>query len=176
MPREFENFHMKSFIKEPTLWIIKEKTVIRKIDLSNSILVTELLNIQTASYKAEAEIIDFYEIPPLMDTVETLRQCHETFYGYYLNNELCGAISFKLETDVIDIHRLMVTPKHFRKGIAKTLLNYIENLELKAHKIIVSTASMNTPAVNFYEQHGFTKKKEFHAAEGLSLSLFEKRI
>jgi GNAT superfamily N-acetyltransferase len=39
----------------------------------------------------------------------------------------------------MDIHRLMVHPKHFRKGIAKLLLEFIESNEEDIETIIVST-------------------------------------
>lgn len=89
--------------------------MIKKIDITNPKLAKEVLNIQIPSYNVEAEIIDYYELPPLKDTVETLQQCEETFFGYYVNEELCGVISMKVDNGIIDIHRLMVHPKHFRK-------------------------------------------------------------
>ena len=124
--------------------------MIKKIDITNSKLAKEVLNIQIPSYKVEAEIIDFYEIPPLNDTVETLQQCGETFFGYYLSEKLCGVISIKTEKNVMDIHRLIVHPKYFRKGIAKMLLDFIESNIEGIETIIVSTGSENTPATYFY--------------------------
>lgn len=152
------------------------KVLIKKIDITNSKLAKEVLNIQISSYKVEAEIIDFYEIPPLKDTVDTLQQCGETFFGYYLNEELCGVISIKAEKGVIDIHRLMVHPKHFRKGIAKMLLDFIESNKGGIETIIVSTGSKNTPAVTFYLENGFLKTGETRLTENLSLTSFKKEI
>jgi GNAT superfamily N-acetyltransferase len=150
--------------------------LIKKIDITNSKLAEEVLNIQIPSYEVEAEIIDFYELPPLKDTVETLQQCKETFFGYYLNEELCGAISIKAEEDIIDIHRLMVHPKHFRKGIAKVLLDFIENNTEGFETIIVSTGTKNIPAVTFYLKNGFSKTKETRVVERLTLTSFKKEI
>ncbi|MFJ8234184.1 GNAT family N-acetyltransferase [Ureibacillus sp. NPDC094379] len=150
--------------------------MIKKIDITNPKLAKEVLTIQIPSYKVEAEIIEFYELPPLKDTVETLQQCEETFFGYYLNEELCGVISIKTEKGLIDIHRLMVHPKHFRKGIAKVLLDFIESNIEGFETIIVSTGSKNTPAVNFYLKNGFIKTEETKVAECLSLTFFKKRI
>ena len=45
----------------------------KKIDITNPKLAKDVLNIQIPSYKVEAEIIDFYEIPPLKDRVDTLQ-------------------------------------------------------------------------------------------------------
>lgn len=150
--------------------------MIKIVDITNPKFAKLVLNVQIPSYKIEAEIIDFYEIPPLKDTVETLQQCGETFFGYFLSEELCGAISIKVEKDVIDIHRLIVHPKYFRKGIAKKLLDFIEgNLE-GIKTILVSTGSKNTPAVNFYEKNGFSKIGETRVNERLSLTSFKKKI
>ena len=113
------------------------KALIEKIDITNPKFAEEVLNIQIPSYMIEAELINFYEIPPLKDTVDTLQQCGETFYGYYLNEELSGVISIKIANGVLDIHRLMVHPKHFRKGIAKMLLDFIERCEKGIERIIV---------------------------------------
>ena len=150
--------------------------MIKKIDITNSKLAKEVLNIQIRSYNVEAEILDFYELPPLKDTVETLQQCEETFFGYYVNEELCGVISMKVDKGIIDIHRLMVHPKHFRKGIAKILLNFVESNIEDSKTIIVSTGSKNIPAVTFYLKNGFIQTEETRLGEHLSLTSFKKNI
>jgi ribosomal protein S18 acetylase RimI-like enzyme len=150
--------------------------MIKKMDITNPNLAEDVLNIQIPSYKIEAELIDFYEIPLLNDTIDTLQQCGETFYGYYLNNELSGVISIKADKGVIDIHRLMVHPKHFRKGIAKMLMEFIESNEDDIETIIVSTGSKNAPAINFYEKSGFSITEETRVTEHLSLTSFIKKI
>ncbi|MCS1384528.1 GNAT family N-acetyltransferase [Lysinibacillus sphaericus] len=150
--------------------------MIKKVDITNLKLAEEVLNIQIPSYKIEAEIIDFYDIPPLKDTVYTLQQCGETFFGYYVKEELCGVISIKVENGIIDIHRLMVHPKHFKKGIAKILLDFIENANEGFETIIVSTGSKNTPAVTFYLKNGFSKTEEISITERLSITSFKKDL
>lgn len=150
--------------------------MIKKIDITNPVVSQEVLNIQIPSYNVEAKIIDFYDIPPLKDTVQSLQQCGETFFGYYLNKELCGVISIKTDGRIIDIHRLMVHPKHFRKGIAKKLLNFIEVELEKFETIVVSTGTQNAPAVAFYLKNGFLKTGETQATEFLSLTTFKKQL
>jgi len=150
--------------------------LIKKINITNPEVSKVVLNIQIPSYKIEAEIIEFYDLPPLKDTVQSLQQCGETFFGYYLNKELCGVVSIKADDKIIDIHRLMVHPNHFRKGIAKGLLNFIETEMKNFETITVSTGTKNTPAVAFYLKNGFVKVKESKIAEQLSLTFFKKQI
>lgn len=150
--------------------------MIKKIDITSYKFAKEVFNIQIPSYKVEAEIIGCHDLPPLRDTVESLQQCGETFFGYYLNGELCGVISIKRANCVIDIHRLMVHPKHFRKGIAKNLLDFVESDKEKSETIIVSTGSENSPAVDFYLKNGFSKTGDKRVTERLSLTFFKKEI
>ncbi|GGM18895.1 N-acetyltransferase [Paraliobacillus quinghaiensis] len=149
--------------------------MIKKIDIKNRKSAERVFNIQIPSYMVEAETINFYEIPPLNDTVNTLQQCKETFFGYHLEEELCGAISIKVYNNEIDIHRLFVHPSHFKKGVAQMLLNYIES-NFEVGKIKVGTGSKNIPAVSFYKKNGFKKIKEVIVSEKLSLSFFEKKL
>lgn len=150
--------------------------MIRKIDITDPIFAKEVLNIQIPSYKVEAKLIGFDEIPPLKDTVDSLQKCGENFYGYYINDKLSGVISIKIENGVMDVHRLFVHPKHFRKGIAKMLLDFVETNETGFETIIVTTGSHNVPAINFYQKNGFSKTKEIKVAERLSVTLFDKKI
>jgi ribosomal protein S18 acetylase RimI-like enzyme len=150
--------------------------VIKKIDITDPKIANDVLRIQIPSYTVEAKIIDYFDIPPLKDTVETLQACNETFFGYYIHEELCGAVAIKIEKNVMDIHRLIVSPKHFRKGIAKRLLEFIENNHQDIKTIIVSTGAKNVPAVNFYIKNGFTKIGEISVNERLTLASFQKNF
>jgi ribosomal protein S18 acetylase RimI-like enzyme len=104
-----------------------------------------------------------------------LQHCGETFFGYYENGKLCGVISIKVDDDEVDIHRLIVNPIHFRKGIAQLLLNFIET-KFEVETIKVATGSKNTPAVSFYKKNGFQNIKEVIVNEQLSLTFFEKKL
>lgn len=150
--------------------------MIKQIDITDPEISKEVLAIQIPSYRVEAEIIDFYDIPPLKDTVQSLQQCGETFFGYYSNGELCGAISIKTDDRRIDIHRLMVHPNHFRKGIAEKLLNFVEGKKGKFETIIVSTGTKNAPAVGLYLKNSFFRIGERKVSECLSLTFFKKKI
>ncbi|MDT8863070.1 GNAT family N-acetyltransferase [Alkalihalobacillus sp. MEB130] len=149
--------------------------MIKIIDISNSKHAEDVLHIQIPSYMVEAEIIGSYDLPPLKDTVYTLQHCEESFIGYYEKEELCGAISIKVVDDAVDIHRLIVHPNHFRKGIAQILFNFIES-KFRGKTIKVATGSKNAPAVSFYKKNGFQNIKETKVNEQLSLTFFEKKL
>ena len=103
--------------------------MIQKIKISQAREAVQILELQRLSYRIEADLIGSEAIPALNETLEQLQDCTETFYGFLEGQKIVGAISFKLEHDTLDIHRIMVHPNHFRKGIACALLDFALNLE-----------------------------------------------
>lgn len=47
------------------------------------------------------------------------------FLRLFFEDTLAGFISFKMDEEEVDIHRLVVSPDHFHKGIATKLLLYV---------------------------------------------------
>ncbi|WP_214480186.1 GNAT family N-acetyltransferase [Bacillus sp. SM2101] len=148
--------------------------MIKKLDIRNSLIATELLNVQLVSYEVEAKIIDYKNLPPLNDTTEAIMSCGEEFYGYYVNERLAGAISFKLYDNMLDIHRLFVHPDFFRAGVGRALVQYTLNNYQNVDKYIVRTGKMNTPAKNLYSKLGFVEIKDEQVAPNLFITVFEK--
>ncbi|MBS8266648.1 GNAT family N-acetyltransferase [Mesobacillus boroniphilus] len=132
----------------------------------------EVLELQRKSYRIEADLIGTDEIPPLKETFEQLQDCGETFIGCYVNGRLAGAVSYKKERNVLDIHRMMVHPEFFRRGIARKLLDQLD--QIGAPEMIVSTGSANTPAVKLYEKIGFERQEDSVVGDGLVIANFKK--
>ena len=135
--------------------------------------------LQLAAYTVEANIIGYIHIPPLMDTVESIRNCGEHFYGMYSESEaeggdLIAAISYEQEGNQVTLCRMMVHPDYFRRGIARKLINHVESLFPNASAFIVSTGSKNEPAVHLYESMGYTASREWMPVLGLSVTEFIK--
>ena len=149
---------------------------IKEIRLAHIIAAAEVLELQRKSYIIEAELIGTTEIPPLTETFEQLQNCGETFIGYYKENKLAGAISYKREAGTLDIHRVMVHPDFFRRGIAAKLIAHIESIEKAATKVIVSTGAANLPAVRLYEKLGFVRQEDMIVGDRLRIANFKKYI
>lgn len=150
--------------------------MIRRLNLLNSDEISTLLNLQRLAYTFEANLIGFYDIPTLKDTIQSLQSCNETFYGYLRKSELCGAISYTKQADEIDICRLVVHPKNFREGIGKALLEHLLATECDVTRFIVSTGKKNTPAVKLYEQYGFKIKSTTEIIHDVFIVHFERKI
>lgn len=154
----------------------QEPFPIKRLDLSDEGTVEEIWRLQHASYPIEAELIGFDRIPPLMDTLRSLRECGEQFYGYFVEDELAGAISTESEQPgELTICRMMVHPRFFRRGIAGSLLDHVLNGNPDVKTFIVSTGLRNTPAVNLYEKKGFVQTSVQEAAPNVPLATFHKK-
>ncbi|WP_175989268.1 N-acetyltransferase [Bacillus sp. Marseille-Q1617] len=148
--------------------------MIKRIDINKESSAKEVLHLQYLSYAIEAKLIGYDDLPPLKDTLASIQQSGETFFGYHDNEELWGVISFKIVNHVIDIHRLMVHPNHFRKKVAEKLMSYLEVQGKENDSMVVSTGTDNTPALNFYIKYGFEIMGEKEMEEGLWITTFRK--
>ncbi|MEO2075357.1 MAG: GNAT family N-acetyltransferase [Bacillus sp. (in: firmicutes)] len=149
--------------------------MIKEINLQDRGLAKQLLELQRASYLVEAKLINFFEIPPLKESLEELIKCGETFLCYFEEKTLAGAISYTVNGDELTICRMVVHPAHFRKGIAQKLLSEVESRNSQIFVYKVSTGKDNPPAKNLYLKNGFTFVSDFEVVPGLYISNFEKR-
>ncbi|MEH7109247.1 MULTISPECIES: GNAT family N-acetyltransferase [Bacillaceae] len=149
--------------------------MIQKINLQNGNLLQRLFSLQRSSYLIEAKLIDFYDIPPLKETIKDLVDSGEQFIGFFDEDELVGALSYTMVGQELTICRLIVDPNHFRKGIAQKLLINLEenNNEISVFK--VSTGRDNFPAIRLYLKNGFKWTSDMEVAPGFFISIFEKR-
>ncbi|KOR82116.1 GNAT family N-acetyltransferase [Paenibacillus solani] len=147
--------------------------MISKLSLEDRDTVQQIWSLQHMAYPLEAERIGFMEIPPLQDTFDTIRLSGETFFGYVNEDgDIIGAIAVEPEQKQVTISRMMVHPGHFRKGIAGILIQHVLESYREAPKFVVSTGTLNTPAVNLYEKFGFVKDHVFEVAPGVELTEF----
>ncbi|EIJ82138.1 GCN5-related N-acetyltransferase [Bacillus methanolicus PB1] len=149
---------------------------IKEINILDEDTAKHVLSLQLEAYRIEADLIGTMDIPPLKDSLQELMVCGEEFVGFFEQEELIGATSYKVENGQLDIHRLMVKPGHFRKGIARKLLNYLEKANPEVHEMIVSTGAANLPAVQLYQKLGFKKTGEQKTKEGIFLVQFKKTV
>jgi ribosomal protein S18 acetylase RimI-like enzyme len=140
--------------------------VITPLDLSDDAVLDEVFTVQRLGYAVEAEIIGFDRIPGLLETRDELRATHHEFLGYYDAEGLAGAIAFVREESELDICRMFVHPRAFRRGIASQLIDALE----PADRTIVSTGTNNEPALRLYRKHGFVEVGTREVAPGVSIT------
>ncbi|SDG78466.1 Acetyltransferase (GNAT) domain-containing protein [Lentzea fradiae] len=135
------------------------------LDLTDDTVLHELWTVQRLAYAVEAELIGFDGIPPLRESLEDLGACGETFLGLYDEEGLVGAVSYQLDGSTVDICRLVVHPRAFRRGVASKLLDALPD-----GPQTVSTGSKNEPALALYRKRGFVEIGERVVGPGVSIT------
>ena len=145
-------------------------TSVRRLDLGDPATAEAIVALQRASYAIEADMIGTTDLPPLKETRAQLARCGETFLGAF-DDGLVGAISYRRRWGTLDIHRLVVHPDAFGRGIASALIEALP----RARRVIVSTAAANAPARELYQRHGFRATAESTVPPGIALVHLERR-
>ena len=147
-----------------------------KLNLQDETTLDELWSLQHKAYRLEAEIIGFRDIPPLLETRDMLSRVKEEFYGCFDDSEeLMGAVAVIEETPgKLTVTRMMVSPNHFRQGVAGRLLEFIFARYTEMDQFIVSTGKLNIPAVRLYTKHGFIPAGVEEVAPGVELMEFHR--
>ena len=138
-----------------------------RLDLADEVVARSVLALQRDSYAVEAGLIGDDRIPALTETLDELRHAALEWLGAFDEAGLAGAVSWtELDDGTVDIDRLFVAPRAFRRGIATALLDGIDAL-YPDRRILVSTGRANVPAVTLYLGRGFRRVREREVIPGL---------
>ncbi|MEA2134033.1 MAG: hypothetical protein QOC68_1942 [Solirubrobacteraceae bacterium] len=148
---------------------------IRALDLGDPRTVDAIVALQRASYRIEAELLGARTLPALTETARQLRAAGEIFLGAFEGERLVGAVAWKRIGPLVDVHRLVVHPDRFRRGIAGRLLDALDAQEPDAERAIVATGAANAPARRLYERHGFTAVEERLVGGAIPIITYERR-
>ena len=147
--------------------------MIKKIEnsvISNAEKIHELFQI---SYSIEAELLDVTDFPPLKRTISDFQNSTTQFFGLWKDNVLAAAVEIDQLKNTLDICSLVVHPHYFRQGIARILLEFIENYD-DSQILIVETGWANVPAITLYKKFGFQKINEYIGTGDIKKICFSK--
>ena len=136
------------------------------LDLADEAIARAVLALQREAYAVEAELIGADGIPQLTETLEELQAAGLDWLGTFDETGLTGAVSWKvLDDGTVDIHRLVVAPRAFRRGIATALLDALDARFPGRHTAGLDRPA-NGPARELYRRRGFTVVREREAYPG----------
>jgi ribosomal protein S18 acetylase RimI-like enzyme len=149
---------------------------LRPLDLADADVAAGVLGLQRRSYAVEARLIGSDRIPPLHESLDDLQACGETFLGAYVEGRLAAVVSWKFDGVTIDLHRLAVCPRFFRRGIGVALVRAALRSEPEARRAIAQTGAANEPAKQLYRREGFAELGDREVLPGLWVSRFEREL
>jgi ribosomal protein S18 acetylase RimI-like enzyme len=145
------------------------------LDIEHPETAEAVLALQRRAYRVEADLIGSEGIPPLRETLEELQACGESFLGAVVEGRLAAAISWRFDAATIDIHRLVVDPDQFRRGLGSALVRSLLEREPGAARAIVQTGADNEPATALYLREGFERVDEVSLG-GVRVARFAKHL
>ena len=148
--------------------------IFKPLNNHNKNIAQKLYKIWQESYIIEKEIIGAKIFPPLDRTISDFIKSKNSFYSYIEKNNLLGVIEIDCRANSIHIQSLVVSPNHFRKGIASKLIDKVFNLH-KSLLYTVETGNDNDPAKKLYKSKGFRKVKVCMTEFGVKKIKFEKK-
>jgi GNAT superfamily N-acetyltransferase len=146
------------------------------LDLTDPVVAAELLELQRRAYAVEARLIGSTEIPPLHESLAELQRCGETFLGAFVGGRLWGSVSWKVDGQTVDLHRLVVDPDQSRSGVGTALVQAALAANPGATRAIVQTGAANEPARALYLREGFTLTDEVEPIPGLRVARFSREL
>ena len=136
----------------------------------------QILKLQKLAYKSEAEIYQDYNIPPLTQTVEEIKEEFEnqTFFKAVDGKNLIGSVRAYSDSNSCFIGRLIVYPDSQGKGIGTRLMNAIEAYFSDVRRYELFTGTKSVANIRLYDRLGYKPFKERVLNESISLVFMEK--
>lgn len=135
-----------------------------------------ILNLQKDCYLAEAEIYNDYNIPPLQQDIQSLKNefVNTTILKAVLDGEIVGSVRGFFDNNTCYIGKLLVN-KHFQnKGIGQLLLDSIESAFEDCNRYELFTGSKSLKNLYLYNKHGYKEFKRQVINDNLTMIFLEK--
>ena len=132
-------------------------------------LAADLLALQLEAYAVEAALIGDDRMPPLHESLPALRAARLRWTGAWRDGGLVGAIAVVDGDGLVDVHRLVVSPRAARQGIGTAL---VWSVLAVRRPTVVATGRENAPARALYERLGFVPTGDREVLPGLWVTGF----
>lgn len=136
----------------------------------------EILDLQKLAYRSEAEIYNDFTIPPLTQTLESLKEEAKTsiILKVVEDRRIVGSVRGIQKNGICYIGKLIVHPDYQNKGIGRKLMEAIEKC-FKGVSYELFTGYLSEKNLAFYEKLGYKRFKTERVTDNLQLVYMEKK-
>jgi GNAT superfamily N-acetyltransferase len=136
-----------------------------------------LLDLQKRAYESEARRYDDWSLPPLTQTLESLREELATSVALeaVAAGQLAGSVRASERDGTVHVGRLVVAPEHRNRGIGTRLMRAIESAFPDAARFELFTGSRSEDNLRLYQRLGYRLFREQVVSPRLTLVYLEKR-
>jgi GNAT superfamily N-acetyltransferase len=137
----------------------------------------EILALQLLAFESEARLYGNWTIPPMTQTLESLRLQiqNETVLKAMEGTFLIGSVRGELSQNVCRIGRLIVHPHHQGRGIGTKLLQAIERNFPAAAQFELFTGSRSEGNIRLYTRSGYVVTGTRPGPDEVTLVVLSKR-
>jgi len=128
-----------------------------KIEKAEVVDLWKILNLQKLSFKSEAELYNDYNIDPLKQTIEEIKEEYKKkiFLKASLGEELVGTVRLECKGDVCHIQKLAVHPDFQNQKIGTALMREAEKYFPQAKVFELYTGHKSDKNLKFYKKLGY---------------------
>jgi GNAT superfamily N-acetyltransferase len=148
-----------------------------RISLATVAIAAELLELQKLCFQEEAELNQEFNIPPLTQTLDGLREDFRTHtvLAAWQGTWLVGSVRGRRDGTVCRISRLIVHPDHRGKGLATALMAAIEDAFRGVACYELSTGERSERNLRLYAHLGYVPVRREFVTPRLTLVHLQKR-
>ncbi len=145
------------------------------IQIANINDAVEILALQKLAYQSESKLHGDFQIPPLAESLDELKDKFKTHVFLKVTNEgkIIGSVRVFQKDNTCNIGRLMVNPNFQNRGIATELLMEIERM-FPCSRLELFTGEKSVRSIHLYEKLGYKRFKVEKPAGNVTLIFLEK--
>jgi ribosomal protein S18 acetylase RimI-like enzyme len=149
------------------------------MDISHAAIedAAAVFDLQRRAYQTEAAIYEDYAIPPLVETLDALRDQFrfKCFLKATENDRIVGSVRAFQKEETCHVERLIVEPDYRNQGIGTALLRGIEAAHPAAARFELFTGHKSFNNLRLYERLGYRPFRQEVVNDRLTMVFLEKR-
>jgi ribosomal protein S18 acetylase RimI-like enzyme len=137
----------------------------------------EILSLQKLAYRSEAEIYHDFNIPPMVQTLESIEKDFENqvFLKALIDGRIIGSVRAYSKEGICYIGRLIVHPDFQNQGIGTKLMNEIEKIFGTCQRFELFTGDKSERNLYLYQKLGYKLFKTANITDQTNIVFLEKR-
>ena len=147
-----------------------------KIEKAELFDLPSILELQKLCYQENAERYNDYKIPPLVQTIDQLKEEYKSYLILKVedNSGIIGSIRAHEKNNICFIERVIVHPECQNRGIGKKMMVEIEKKFPDVRKFELFTGFKDEKNIYFYTKLGYKIFKEEAYSEKVKFIFLEK--
>jgi ribosomal protein S18 acetylase RimI-like enzyme len=135
-----------------------------------------ILALQRIAYEREARRYDDWTIPPMIETLDSVRDqiAHHVVLKAVVDGRLAGSVRGVVTDGVCEVCRLSVDPALQRRGIGSALLVAVEGRFPAIEAFELFTGNHSVENLRLYERHGYRHARTKVLSPAVSLIFLRK--